>query len=81
NHISTKLKLIFHLKRSTLVDDIFKQPGKISFVKPVSLTNGAVLKVVTQNMREAALYHHQDLMYSQTKAPWSPIDLSSAGSI
>ncbi|VUZ52418.1 unnamed protein product [Hymenolepis diminuta] len=49
--------------------------------KSVSLANGTMSKVFGQNVIEAALSYHRELMCSQTRAWWPHIDLSLAGPI
>ncbi|VUZ54669.1 unnamed protein product [Hymenolepis diminuta] len=49
NHTQGKLKLVSLLRHSALVDDECKQPQEIGFSKYVSIANGTMSRMVTQN--------------------------------
>ncbi|KAM3185608.1 hypothetical protein ACTXT7_006017 [Hymenolepis weldensis] len=71
---------------SVLVDDKCKKPEEIDFAKCISCSNLALSKVIMQNAGEdeqtvALISPHDLFTCSQTKAPWSHIDLSLAGPI
>ncbi|VUZ40784.1 unnamed protein product [Hymenolepis diminuta] len=68
------------------VDYKCKEPEKICLAISVSTANKTESKVVAQNSDEAEktavpISLQKPLVYSQTKVPWSRIDLSLAGPI
>ncbi|VUZ49222.1 unnamed protein product [Hymenolepis diminuta] len=57
------------------------QPTEIGLTEPISHFKEKVSKVVAKNVGETVISCHRDLVCTQTKTPWSHIDLSFAGLI
>lgn len=75
--------LVWHPKRSALVDGKWKEPEELVLVQPVSCSNKTVLKVAAQNAdavkKTAVLISSKNpFMRSQTKTSWSYINLNLA---